>query len=189
MIANLFLWVCLSSFQGFKRIESIHWHASSRSLRVTDYCQRRFWFWEALHVLPRARDVNRVWTWCKPKCMVYIEMGSMWTYHYICKLRRAKRVWNRLCQIWLHHMYTSPLGGLGHLSGLNRLFLGYSILSKSVFWPVLPQPYNRPEASGQAHTWPNCPLTHVVHGTPSYAEIRQFFWMSCAPKMIPFAFF
>ncbi len=86
-------------------------------------------------------------------------------------------------------VYQSPGGAGGHLSGLNKLLLGYSILSKSVFWPVLPQPYNRPEASGQAHTWPTCPLTHVVHGTPAYAEIRQFFWMSGAPKMTPFATF
>jgi hypothetical protein len=61
-----------------------------------------------------------------------------------------------------------------HLSGLNKLFLGYSILSKSVVLPALPQPYNWPEASGQAHTWPTCPMTHVVHGAPAYAEIRKF---------------
>jgi hypothetical protein len=29
---------------------------------------------------PKSKDVNRVWTWCKPKCMVYMEMGSMWRY-------------------------------------------------------------------------------------------------------------
>ncbi len=31
----------------------------------------------------KSKDVNRVWTWCKPKCMVYMEMGimgSMWRY-------------------------------------------------------------------------------------------------------------
>ena len=26
---------------------------------------------ETLNVLPRKRDVNRVWTWCKPKCRVW----------------------------------------------------------------------------------------------------------------------
>ncbi len=86
-------------------------------------------------------------------------------------------------------VYQSPGGAGAHLSGLYKLFLGYSILSKSVFWPVLPQPYNRPEASGQAHTWPTCPLAHVVHGAPAYAEIRQFFWISSVPKMTPFATF
>jgi hypothetical protein len=82
-------------------------------------------------------------------------------------------------------VYQSPGGAGAHLSGLNKLFLGYSILSKS----VLPQPYNRPEASGQAHTWPTRPLTHVVHGTPAYAEIRHFFWIPGAPKMTSFANF
>jgi hypothetical protein len=72
-------------------------------------------------------------------------------------------------------VYQSPGGAGAHLSGLYKLFLGYSIPSKSVLWPVLPQPYNRPEASGQAHTWPTCPLTHVVHGAPAYAVIRRLF--------------
>ncbi len=108
-------------------------------------------------------------------------MGIINFHVNICRLVRAQRVWKRLCQIWLHRVF----GVAGaHLPGLNQLFLRYSILSESV-WPVLLQPYIRPEASGQAHTWPTCPLTRVVHGASVYAEIRPFCWMSGAPQMTP----
>ncbi len=61
-------------------------------------------------------------------------------FHVIIRklVGRAQPVWNRLCQIWLHHVF--PGGAEAHLSGLNKLFLGYLILSESVFWPVLPRP-------------------------------------------------
>ncbi len=49
--------------------------------------------------------VNHGWTMYKPKCMVYMEKCSTW-------LGRAQPVCNRLCQIWLHHVFTSPLEGL-----------------------------------------------------------------------------
>jgi hypothetical protein len=45
-------------------------------------------------------------------------------------------------------VYPSPGGTGAHLSGLNKLFFGYSILGKSVLGPVLPRPYNRSGASG-----------------------------------------
>ncbi len=107
---------------------------------------------------PKSKYVNRVWTWCKQKMHGLHGDG----FHVkICKLGSAKRVCNRLCQIWLDQ------SDRAHLSDLNKLFLGYSISSKSVFWPVLPQSYNRPEACGQAHTWPTRSLTHVVHGMPA----------------------
>ncbi len=49
--------------------------------------------------------VNHGWTMCKPKCMVYTEIGSMW-------LGRAQPVCNRQCRIWLHHVFACPLEGL-----------------------------------------------------------------------------
>ncbi len=88
------------------------------------------------------------WTWCKRKCMVYIEMVSMWTYVIL----DVPRVYGTGCA---RSNFTTcipvPWGGWSSLARFKHLFLGYSILSKSVFWPVLPQPYNQPEASGQAY--------------------------------------
>ena len=37
-------------------------------------------------------------------------------------------------------VYLSPGGAGAHLSGLNKLFFGYSILGESVLGPVLPRP-------------------------------------------------
>jgi hypothetical protein len=100
-----------------------------------------------------------------------IEKGSMWTYVNL----DVPSVYGTGCAISdFTKCIPVPWGGPGaHLSGLKKVSLGCSILSKSVFWPVLPQPCNLSEASGQAHTWLTCPSTHVVHGASAYAEIRQ----------------
>ena len=45
-------------------------------------------------------------TMCKPKGLVCTPRGA-------CKSWRARRVRDRLCQVWLHHVFTSPLEVLG----------------------------------------------------------------------------
>ena len=67
---------------------------------------------------PKSKDVNRVWTWCKPK--MYGLHGD--GFHVkIRKLGSAKRVCNRLCQIWLDYVYTRHLGGLGPIEQISVL--------------------------------------------------------------------
>ncbi len=40
----------------------------------------------------------------------------------LCKLGRAQWLWNRLCQIWLHHVFTSPLEALGPTVRIPAVF-------------------------------------------------------------------
>ena len=68
-------------------------------------------------------------------------------------------------------VYLSPGGAGAHLSGLNKVFFGYSILGESVLGPVLPRPQNRSGASGQAQTWTAGPSNSVVQGALEFAEI------------------
>ena len=71
--------------------------------------------------------------------------------------------------------YQSPGGTDASWAGLNKLIIGYPILGKSGFGPVLPRPYNRPGLSGQAQAWPNRSPTSIVQDTSTRAEIRHLF--------------
>ncbi len=80
----------------------------------------------------------------------------------------------------------SPGGAGAHLSGLNNLFFGYSILGESVLGPVLPRPQNQSGASGQAQTWTAGPSNSVVQGAVEFAEIGHLFLVFwCAKKEPP----
>ena len=72
-----------------------------------------------------------------------------------------------------------------HLSVLNKLFFGYSILSESVFGPVLPWQMNRPGASGQPQTWPARPSNRVLHDALAFAEIGHLFLGLLCTKDVP----
>ncbi len=59
----------------------------------------------------------------------------------VCKLGCAQRVLQQpVPDLTSPRVYLSPGGEGGHLSGLNKLFSGYSILGESVLGPVLPRP-------------------------------------------------
>ena len=82
-------------------------------------------------------------------------------------------------------VYQSPGGAGAHLSGLNKLFFGYSILGESVLGPVLPRPWNRSGASEQAQTWTTGPSNRVVQGALEFDEIRHLFLVFWCAKNGP----
>ena len=65
-----------------------------------------FWRASSKQKLSKWFHVNHAQTMCKPKCLVCMPRGAY-------KLWHAQRVWDRLCQVWLHHVFTSPLEVLG----------------------------------------------------------------------------
>ncbi len=82
----------------------------------------------------------------------------------------------------------NSIGAGAHLSGLNQLFSGYSILGELVVGPVfkLPRPYNRSGASGQAQTWTAGPSNSVVQSALEFAGIGHLFLVFwCAKKEPP----
>ncbi len=109
-------------------------HACPRRSRVTGHCQGRFWSWEALNALPRARNVNLAWTMCKPKYMVYIEKGSMWTYVNVPSVYATGCARSDFITC-----LPVPWRGWGPLVRSKPAVFWYSILSESAFWPVLPR--------------------------------------------------
>ncbi len=130
--------------------------------------------------------------------------GSMLTMGEPCANQNAwfswrkdpcERMYTRTCPACMQQtvpdltsirVYQSPGGAGAHLSGLNKLFFGYSILGESVLGAVLPRPQNRPGAFGQAQTWIAGPSNSVVQGALEFDIIGHLllvFW--CAKKEPP----
>ncbi len=94
----------------------------------------------------------------------------------VCKLRRSKPVWSRLCWIQLYHVFTSlqkVLGPTWHNFGWTGV------------WHVLRRPQHRPGSPKQAQTWPTHSDRRIVKEAPAFqvAGARQFCFVSDVQTM------
>ncbi len=102
-----------------------------------------------------------------------------------CSGWHAQPVWSRLCQIRLHHVFTSSPKVLGAAWQVWRLWTsclcGDLIFGQSVYVTVLHWPQHRPGSPKQAQMWPYGSTYSIVQEAPAFAEIGIiYFGLWCA---------
>ncbi len=98
----------------------------------------------------------------------------MWLFLNYGVPRVYTTAWNWLCKIWLH-----PGTCLGPtLAGLNKLILGFSILSELVFWLVFHRHQHQPGSTKQAQTWSDWFDRIITQEAPAFDETRQLVFVS-----------
>jgi hypothetical protein len=94
---------------------------------------------------PTCAPKSKGWTVTEVPCKPWVnhvqtKMHGLHGERFLVSVCILGRMEQAMPDLTSPRKYQSPGGTGAHLSGLNKLFFGYSILGESVLGPVLPRP-------------------------------------------------